>query len=95
MKATGATLIWCTTTPVPEGAKGRIADYSIRYNEAALRAVKSVLGDDVIVDDLHAYCQPRLEKIQQQANVHFFPAGSEELADVVTKAIDGVLTKSR
>ena len=64
-------------------------------DRAALRAVKSVLGDDTIVDDLHAYCQPRLEKMQRPANVHFFPAGSEELADVVTKAIDAALTESR
>ena len=35
MKKTGAKLIWCATTPVPEGAKGRIKGDSAKYNTVA------------------------------------------------------------
>ncbi|MEZ6122165.1 MAG: SGNH/GDSL hydrolase family protein [Planctomycetaceae bacterium] len=34
LKQTGAVLIWRNTTPVPEGAAGRVVGDSVRYNEA-------------------------------------------------------------
>ena len=39
LKETGATVIWCETTPVPKGAKGRVVGDSRRYNEAAAEAM--------------------------------------------------------
>ena len=38
LKATGATVIWRETTPVPEGASGRLPEDGPRYNEAAAKA---------------------------------------------------------
>ena len=47
LKATGAKLIWRDTSPVPEGASGRVVGDSKRYNEAAHRAIKRVGGIEV------------------------------------------------
>ena len=35
LKQTGATVVWCETTPVPDGARGRVAGDEKRYNQAA------------------------------------------------------------
>jgi acyl-CoA thioesterase-1 len=88
MQKTGATLIWRSTTPVPQGAKGRVVGHSAKYNEIA----KRVMADaDVTIDDMYAYSKPRLKKIQRPANVHFTPAGSSELAAGAVKAISKAL----
>jgi len=57
MQATGAKLIWATTTPVPEGAEGRVGHDELKYNAVARRVMKD-LG--VPTDDLHAWCLPKL-----------------------------------
>jgi len=59
LKATGATLIFATTTPVPPGAEGRVAGDEVRYNQAALAVMKE-LG--VGTDDLWAYVSGRQQK---------------------------------
>lgn len=84
LKATGATLIWCSTTPVPEGAAGRIPGAEGDYNAAALRVMQR---HTVVVNDLCAFAAKHAEPIQQPANVHFTPAGSTELATQVSRAI--------
>ena len=73
MKATGAKLIFATTTPVPEGSSGRVAGDDVKYNAAALRVMKD-LG--VPIDDLHALCVPKLADWQLPKNVHFKPEGN-------------------
>ncbi|HYF36999.1 MAG TPA: SGNH/GDSL hydrolase family protein [Prosthecobacter sp.] len=87
LKATGAKLIFATTTPVPEG-KMRVyrtdAD-AVRYNQAALRVMKE---NGIAINDLYAFAKPKLAEIQiQPANVHFTPQGSEALAAEVVKAV--------
>jgi Domain of unknown function (DUF4976) len=42
MKATGAKLIWGTTTPVPEGSNARTAGDEVKYNEIASRVMKDL-----------------------------------------------------
>lgn len=87
LKATGAKLVFATTTPVPEGAMKvyRSDADAVRYNEAALRVMKD---NGVAVNDLYAFAKPQLAQIQiQPANVHFTPQGSEALAGEVVKAI--------
>ncbi len=44
LQETGARLIWCTTTPVPPGADGRISDDSVKYNRVALRVMRQRFG---------------------------------------------------
>lgn len=90
LKATGAKLIWCSTTPVPEGAKGRVPGDEVKYNEIALKIMKE---NNIAVDDLYAFAKPRLEKIQNKADVHFSAAGSKELAGQVVSTIEAALKK--
>ena len=90
LKKTGAKLIWCSTTPVPKGAKGRVVGDSVRYNAVA----KKVMDDEgVQINDLYGFAKPQLDKIQQPANVHFSRPGSQALAEHVSKTIDAALKK--
>ncbi len=86
MKATGAKLIWTSTTPVPEGKTNppRVPGDVELYNAAA----KKIMDENqVAIDDLFALAQPRLAEIQQPVNVHFKPAGSKVLAEQVAAKI--------
>ncbi len=92
MKATGAKLIWCTTTPVPEGKLNpprKNADV-IAYNAVA----KKVMDEHgVATNDLYTFALPQLDKIQLPVNVHFSAKGSEVLAGRVASAIEAALKK--
>lgn len=90
LKATGAKLIWCTTTPVPEGARGRIPGDEVKYNEAAARVMKTA---GIPVNDLYAHAQKKIADIQNKADVHFSPAGSKYLAEKVAAEIEAALPK--
>ena len=39
------------------------------------------------VNDLYGFALPRLDQIQRPENVHFTDAGSEQLAEVVARAV--------
>jgi acyl-CoA thioesterase-1 len=84
LKRTGATLVFATTTPVPAGSSGRVAQDELRYNEAARRVMKE---NGVAVDDLHAFVVPRQTQLQRPNNVHFTDAGSGALADQVVASL--------
>ena len=89
LKATGARVIFATTTPIPEGAKGRVQGDEIKYNRAAVAIMQS---ENVPVDDLHAWISQEIQKgqpgaVQQKANVHFTNSGSDKLAEQVARSI--------
>lgn len=88
MRATGAKLIWATTTPVPEGSAARIAGEEVKYNEVAGRVMKD---SGVVTNDLHALCLPKLAEWQLPNNVHFKEDGSAGLAVKVAAAIEAAL----
>lgn len=88
LQATGAKVIFATSTPVPAGATGRVAGSEAAYNAAALEVMRAA---GVAVDDLHAFAAPRLATLQQPHNVHFTPEGSQQLADVVAASIRAAL----
>jgi acyl-CoA thioesterase-1 len=90
LKATGARLIWCSTTPVPEGAKGRVPGDEVKYNAIALKIMKE---HNIAVDDLYTFALPKLDMIQKKADVHFSDAGSKELASQVVSTIEAALKK--
>lgn len=92
LKKSGTTLIWRSTTPVPEGAKGRVVGDSSKYNEIAAKIMKE---GGIVVDDMYAYSKPRLKQIQLPANVHFTKQGSKELAKEVVKSIKAALAKQK
>lgn len=90
LKETGATLIWCTTTPVPPGADSppRKVEDVLAYNAAA----KKVMDESAVaVNDLYAFALPRLKEIQRPANVHFTAEGSKALAGKVAASIEKAL----
>ncbi|HVJ85802.1 MAG TPA: SGNH/GDSL hydrolase family protein [Caulifigura sp.] len=90
LKQTGAKLIWRNTTPVPEGSGGRVPGDEVRYNEIA----KKIMDENQIpIDDMYAYCLPRLKEIQRPANVHFTEDGSKALADYTAQMILAALSK--
>ena len=86
MSATGAVLVFATTTPVPEGPVRPYRDVNdaALYNQEAL-AIMQERGIDV--NDLYAFALPRLNDLQKPANVHFKRAGSQALAEQVAAAI--------
>lgn len=91
LKATGAKLIWCSTTPVIEGSEGRIARDEVRYNEAAARVMKEA---GIPTDDLWTHANAKLKEIQlPNGNVHFTDDGSKYLAEKVAAEILAALGK--
>ncbi len=92
LRATGARLIWASTTPIPHGAAGRIQGQEIEFNDIA-RKVMDAHG--VTVNDLHACVLPHLAEYQQPRNVHFTAAGSDFLARKVARSIRGMLRNAR
>jgi len=88
LEATGAKLIWASTTPVPKGAKGRAPGDAVRYNEAAARVMAR---HNVAINDLHAFTIPRLGDLQRPRNVHFTARGSATLAARVASTVLGAL----
>ena len=89
LETTGATLIYCTTTPYPAGVKPfRDPASAQQYNAVAKRIM---LEHDIQINDLHAFANGRLEKIQQPVNVHFSKEGSAELGKFVAEKIRAAL----
>lgn len=90
LKGTGAQLIWCTTTPVPDAPTQppRKNEDVLAYNALA----QTVMHDHgVTVSDLYAFAWPRAREIQQPSNVHYTPSGYRTLAQPVAAAIETVL----
>lgn len=87
LQATGARLVFATTTPVPDplttGPRRRDADVLVD-NEVARRVMTEA---GVPVNDLYAAVRPRLAEFQLPANVHFTDPGSQFLARFVADAI--------
>jgi len=91
LKATGAKLVWCSTTPVPEKSTPprKNADV-IAYNAAA----KKIMDENgIALDDLYAFALPKIKELQLPDNVHFSPEGSAELAKAVVASLQPALAK--
>lgn len=90
LKQTGAKLIWRNTTPVPEGAAGRVVGDADKYNAIAAKIMQA---HDIQIHDLYAYVMPRQDQIMLKANVHFSKEGYEQLATEVAQVITTALKK--
>lgn len=90
LKATGAVLIWCSTTPIPAGSDGRVPGDEVKYNEAAARVIKAA---GITTDDLYQHSLAGPKDIQLAANVHYTPKGYQYLAQNVAAAIEAQLPK--
>jgi acyl-CoA thioesterase-1 len=95
LKATGAKVIFSTTTPIPEslttkpvpGAlekKVRLFDSIPERNALAVAALKD---EGVTIVDLYTVILPYQEKLQNHNDVHYNPEGSRILAKAIADAI--------
>jgi acyl-CoA thioesterase-1 len=88
MKATGAKLIFATTTPVPKDGKlspTRVFDNIPARNEVAVKVMKA---NGVAIDDLYSVVLPVRDQVGRDNDVHFQPAGYELIAKAVAKSIE-------
>lgn len=93
LKKTGAKLIWCSTTPVPDGVTGRVPGDEVKYNAAALRVMQA---EGIPIDDLHAVVgtpQNRTAMGGRPKDVHYTDSGYKVLASEVVKALDKTLVQ--
>ena len=92
LKATGAVLIWASTTPVPEGDRaGRRNEDALEYN----RIAASIMDETgVKINDLYSLVAAHGSGLQRPANVHFTREGSEYLGKHVATSVETVTTKS-
>jgi len=92
LKATGAKLIWATTTPIPDGELNPSRKFGLvpEYNAIA---AKVMAENGVATDDLNAHITPNLATMQNPRDVHYTAAGSEYLAKKVAEEIGKALAK--
>mgnify|MGYP000902047966 CR=1 FL=1 len=93
MKATGAKLVFATTTPVPMGG---VLSPTRKFDSVEARnelAVQLMLSSEVAIDDLYATAKPIMEKHGRPNDVHFAPEGYEVLATAVAASIESALAK--
>ncbi len=86
LKATGAKIIWASTTPVAEGGMKDATDADLVARNLAAAAIMKKHG--VIIDDLYAWMKPDLAKYQNPKDVHFGQPGYERLAERVARVIE-------
>lgn len=89
LEQTNATLIWATTTPVPEGEAGRVVGDDLKYNEVAKKIMQK---HNIKINDLHQLASGFEAPLWAgPGNVHFKPAGSQKLAQQVAREIKAAL----
>lgn len=91
LKATGATLIWASTTPVRDLQQGGIsvkgADIPVR--NAIARKVMEENG--IPINDLYQKMLPQVERLRAGDGCHYTPEGSAFLAKHVAESVEKVL----
>jgi lysophospholipase L1-like esterase len=89
LKATGARLVWASTTLVPEGEVGRFPGDDAIYNAIAKRVMNR---HRIPVNDLHATSKGfPPDWFVGPGDVHFTSKGSAKLADQVAAEISALL----
>jgi acyl-CoA thioesterase-1 len=95
LKATGAKLIWATTTPVPYGGvlapDRRFGDIAA-YNAVASRVMKE---HNIPVNDLNRAVAPHLERYLRPRDLHYTTEGSKFLAEHVVRSLEMALPERR
>ena len=81
-----ATLIFATTTPVPENSGGRMAGDAARYNVAAREVLREY--PEILVSDLYTLTKPHQKDWwAAPGNVHFTKEGSEAQGAFVAQLV--------
>ena len=89
MQQTEATLVWASTTPIPDVPEKKQTAASIVERNAA--AARIMAGHGIAVDDLFTAITPHLAKLQNPNDVHFNAAGYQFLGQRVAESIEQVL----
>ena len=88
--APDAKLIFCTTTPVPEKSKGRVAGDAAKYNEVALKVMKE--HPEIAINDLYSFTKPKQKEWwTSPGNVHFTRKGTDAQGNEVARIISEAL----
>lgn len=90
MKATGAKLIWASTTPIPEGELNPKRTFgSVKeYNDIAARVMAE---NGIPTDDLNAHMTPEFDRLHNPKDLHYGKEGYEFLAKKVAAEIGKLL----
>ena len=90
LKATGAKLIWASTTPIPPDTKDgpEATTAIIEKNRIAADIMKKHM---VHVNDLFGFISPQLSKVQNPMDVHFKGEGYDMLGRQVALKIEEIL----
>lgn len=89
MEETGATIIWASTTPIPDDpSKKQTATSIVERNEAAAAIMAK---HKIVTDDLFTAVTPHLARLQNPNDVHFNAAGYEFLGKRVAESIQAAL----
>ncbi len=97
LRRTGAKLIWCSTTPVPNSNKGTYArrkGESAVFNKAAMEVMRK--HPDIIVNDLCKVVDssPVFDNWRKGVDVHFYQQEEQKiLGDAVADAVRKALLK--
>jgi len=93
LQDTGATLIWASTTPIPDSSTGmwKPGDAAV-YNKIAAKVMK---GNKIEIDDLWTFIKPKIDQVQNEGDVHFSSKGSALLGSEVARVIEEALNKRR
>lgn len=87
LRATGAKLVWASSTPIPNGGvlapDRRFADITT-YNAVAEKVMRE---SGVAVNDLHAAIAPRFAQLARAGDLHYTAEGSALLAQHVAASI--------
>jgi acyl-CoA thioesterase-1 len=84
MKKSAKQLVWRNTTPIPAGSKARYEGDSLKYNQAAARVMKR---HKIPTLDLFTPSKKNMKDWMKKADVHYYPHGSQALAEIVAKDI--------
>lgn len=89
LKPRADTLLWASSTVVPEGEPARVPGDEVRYNEVAAKVMRE---NGVRTHDLHAFTSTFDEDLfVAPGDVHYARGGSEKIAGRVAREIRSVL----
>lgn len=89
LAATGAKLVWATTTPIPDTSDGKYTGAPIVERNPV--ATKIMTEKGIMVNDLFEAITPHLATLQNPDDVHFTGAGYDFLGEKVAAVITSQL----
>lgn len=92
LKKTTSTLLFVTTTVVPENSPGRKVESPAAYNRVALAVMKK---NDVEVIDLYQTSLSVHPQNSKPGNVHYTAKGYELLAEPIANKVKSILQKDK